>query len=255
MSTKGFQVRKTVLILFFVLLAVSSRSFGQGGPPLIGDDPGTPGKGKFEINIGYPYVQTEQATTMDIGYLDFNWGPTENVQLSYQGGFLLGKTTGQSWKGGYDNSLVGVKWRFLDQETSGIDMSIYPQIGYNTTASLARAGFSESGAGVFMPIEFARTFGKLELDGEVGYQYLEHSRDQWAGGPIVGYLLNDQIELLAEARLIFDQDFRSNNLVLDGGCRVNLAEHVQLLLAAGRGLRNEDSSPHLFFYAGVGFRF
>ena len=255
MSTIKLYNANRIWVFLFVLLTVSGRSHGQGGPPMIGDDAGTPGKGKFEINVGYPYVQSEQITTMDIGYIDFNYGPTDNLELSYQGGLLLGKVSGQSWKGGYDNSLIGVKWRFLDQETAGFDMSIYPQAGFNTTASLARAGFSESGASCFVPVEVSRTVGKFEFNAEVGYQYLQHSRDQWAGGPIVGYQLNDQIELLAEARFVFDQDFRSNNLILDAGCRINVVEHVQLLLAAGRGLRSEDSSPHLYIYAGLGLRF
>jgi hypothetical protein len=104
-------------------------------------------------------------------------------------------------------------------------------------------------------VEIAKTFGKLELDGEAGYQYLQHGRDQWAGGPIVGYILNDRIELLAESRFVYDQNFRSNNLILDGGARIGIVDHVQFLIAAGRGLRNADDSPHLYLYAGFGFTF
>jgi hypothetical protein len=245
----------TLAVMCMTVVVIGAASFGEGGPPLIGDDPGTPGNGKFEINVAYPYLQTEHTTTMDLGYVDANYGLGDHIELSYQGGVLLGKSAGQGWHGGYDNSLLGLKWRFLDQETNGVDMSIYPQFGFNTTSSLARIGFANSGVGGFMPVEIAKTFGKLELDGEFGYQYQEHDRDQWAGGPIVGYLLNDRIELLGEARFVFDQDFRSNNLILDAGARVNLVEHVQLLFAAGRGLRNDGDSPHLYLYAGLGFTF
>jgi hypothetical protein len=246
---------KAAAIFCAITFIFHAKSFGEGGPPLIGDDPGTPGNGKWEINIAYPLLQTQTATTMDLGYIDANYGLGDHIELSYQGGVLLGKTSGQGWHGGYDNSLLGVKWRFLDQEKSGVDMSIYPQFGFNTTSSLGRLGLANSGLGAFFPVEIARTFGKWEFDAELGYQYQQHDRDQWAGGPIVGYLLNDRIELLAEARVVCDQDFRSNNLILDAGARVNLVEHVQLLFAAGRGLRNDGDSPHLYLYAGLGFTF
>jgi hypothetical protein len=246
---------KISFTLLFVAVVFSSNTFGQGGPPLIGDDPGTPGNGKWEINVAYPLIRTEDATTMDLGYLDINYGLGDHVQINYQGGVLLGRTNGQGWHGGYDNSLVGFKWRFLDQENNGVDMSFYPQLGFNTTSSLGRLGFANSGLGAFIPFEIAWTKDKWELDGEIGYQYQQHDRDQWAGGLILGYLLNDKVELLAEARMVCDPDFRSNNLILDGGARVNLVEHVQLLFAVGKGLRNDGDSPHFYLYAGLGFKF
>ena len=247
--------RTRLLALAVVVLALCERSFGEGGPPLIGDDPGTPGNGRYEINVSYPYLQTERTITMDTPYIDANYGLGDHIELSYQGGLLIGKQEGQDWQRGYDASLLGVKWRFLDEEKNGADMSVYPQLGFNTTSSFARAGLTESGTSFFLPVEIAKTYGKLELDAEAGYQFYEHDRGQWAGGPIVGYLLNDRVELLAESRFIFDQTFRSNDLILDVGTRISLIEHVQFLLAIGRGLRSDDDSPHLYLYAGLGFTF
>lgn len=45
-----------ILIAFFVLRLPLLRTptvFAQGGPPLITDDPGTPGNGKWEINVAF----------------------------------------------------------------------------------------------------------------------------------------------------------------------------------------------------------
>ena len=243
------------LTFWLVLLAFSAKSFGEGGPPLIGDDPGTPGNGRWEINLSYPYLQTDRTTTMDVPYIDANYGLGDHVELSYLGGLLIGKERGQSWQSGYDASLLGVKWRFLDEEKSHVDASIYPQLGFNTTSAFAKAGLVESGTSFFLPLEIAKTYGKVELDAEVGYQFYQHDRGQWAGGPIIGYQLTDKIELLAEARLVCDQSFRSNDLILDAGTRIGLIEHVQFLFAAGRGVRNGEDSPHLYLYAGLGFTF
>jgi hypothetical protein len=192
---------------------------------------------------------------MDVPYIDANYGLGDHIELSYQGGWLLGKTEDHGWQHGYDASLAGLKWRFLDQEKSGVDMSIYPQLGFNTTSSFARSGLVESGTNCFFPVEIAKTYGKLELDAEAGYQYYQHDRDQWAGGPIIGYVLSDRIELLAESRFVFDQSFRSNDLILDAGARIGLVKHLQLLFAAGRSVRSGDDSPHLYLYAGLGITF
>jgi hypothetical protein len=251
----GWHVAAVRLVLFMLTLGICFRAYGEGGPPLIGDDPGTPGNGKYEINIACPITQTDRTMNIDFPYVDANYGLGDHIELSYQGGLLIGKKRGEDWVAGYDASLFGLKWRFLDEAKSGADMSVYPQLGYNTTSSFARSGLAESGTSFFLPLEIAKTYGKLELDGEAGYQFYEHDRGQWAGGPIVGYLLTDKIELLSEARFVGDQTFRSSNLILDAGTRITLTDHLQLLFAAGRGLRNGDDSPHLYLYSGLGITF
>ena len=247
--------KKIALFCCCFLLAFCINAFGQGGPPLIGDDPGTPGNNKWEINVAYPYIRTAHQTTMDTPIIDANYGLGDHIELSYLGGWLIGKSDGEGWQDQYDNTELGLKWRFLDEDANGVDMSIYPQFTFNTSRALARSNLVESGVGFYFPLEVAKTFGKWELDGEAGFQYLQHDRNQWAGGPIIGYLLNDRVELLAEARAVLDETFRSNDLILDAGTRVGLVEHVQLLFAAGRSVRNNGEGPRLYLYAGLGFNF
>lgn len=191
---------------------------------------------------------------MDVPLLDLNYGLGDHIELSYEAGWLVGDED-HNWQDGYDNSQFGVKWRFLDQDRSGVDMSIYPQFDFNTTKSLAKLDLVESGYGVYLPMEIAKTIGKLELDGEAGFQYWQHDRDQWAGGPIIGYVLTDRIELLGEARFIFDQSFRTYDLIIDGGGRFTINDHVQILFAAGRSVKSGDDSPHLYLFTGLGFTF
>jgi hypothetical protein len=240
--------------LAIVVLTLRVKSFGQGGPPLIGDDPGTPGNKHWEINVSYQYFQSPGISSMDVPLLDLNYGLGDHIELSYEGGWLFGQNNG-TWQNGYDDSQLGVKWRFLDQDKNGVDMSVYPQWNFNTTKSLTTAGFVESGNGLYVPFEIAKTIGKLELDGEAGFQWWEYDRDQWAGGPIIGYLLNERIELLGEARFTFDQNFRTYDLILDGGGRFTINDHMQILFAAGRSVRSGDSSVRLYLFSGLGFTF
>jgi hypothetical protein len=246
--------RKNSAAICIVVLICCAATFAQGGPPLISDDPGTPGNNQWEIDISYPYEASSVYATMDLPILDINYGLGDHIELSYLGGWLAGKNS-QGWRDGWDDSLFGVKWRFLDQDKSGVDMSIYPQLSINTTTSLVRAGLAESGVGFYFPFEIAKTIGKWELDAEWGYQYWQHDKDQWQGGPVIGYILTDRIELLGEARFTFDQSFENYDLILDGGFRLDLVEHVQLLFAAGRSVRNGDDHANLYLYAGLGFTF
>ena len=46
--------RMVLRICFLGSLSLAPLSlFAQGGPPLLTDDPGTPGKNNWEINLGY----------------------------------------------------------------------------------------------------------------------------------------------------------------------------------------------------------
>ena len=52
---------KLILLVFFFCVFLPLRVLAQGGPPLITDDPGTPGDGHWEINIA------EQSETTGTG--------------------------------------------------------------------------------------------------------------------------------------------------------------------------------------------
>ena len=60
-------------LLPVVMLALALPAAAQGGPPFIGDDPGTPGDGNWEINLaGYgerhPIERLFNAPILDMNY-------------------------------------------------------------------------------------------------------------------------------------------------------------------------------------------
>jgi hypothetical protein len=243
------------LISFAAVLILCSRAMGEGGPPLIGDDPGTPGNNHWEINIAYIGLRTPRQSSVETPHLDLNYGLGDHLQLKYEVGYLTGKEVNEHVESGVNNSLFGVKWRFLDEETNGVDMSTYPQVGVNTTHSLGRAGVIDTGTDVFVPLEIAKTFGKWELDTEEGYQFSEVQHNQFVGGFIVGYKLTEKLELLGEVRASVDDNFRHTDVVLDGGARFALNDNIAIIAAAGRSLRSDDDSTTLYAYAGFRITF
>src|SRR5690349_18262079 len=58
---------------WFCMLACELAG-AQGGPPLLGDDPETPGPGKWEINIAYTEQRTNEEHLRSLPHVDFNYG-------------------------------------------------------------------------------------------------------------------------------------------------------------------------------------
>jgi hypothetical protein len=111
-------------------------AFGQAGPPLVTDDPGTPGPNKWEINFAYMLEKNQEERRVTLPDLDINYGLGERIQLKYDLPYVLSKNEENDSKhNGFDRSEVGVKWRFLDKEKAGLSVSTYPQITFKTPVS------------------------------------------------------------------------------------------------------------------------
>ena len=210
----------------------------QAGPPLITDDPGTPGDRKWEINVPFTAEQTPSERTFEAPLLDMNYGVGEHVQLTYQVALLVVDEQNEGPRVTLGNSLVGVKWRFLDEDKHGVAMSIFPQVEFNNPGSnAADRGLVDDGTQVLIPIEIARSFGKLALDVELGYDFIQFADDEWIYGIAAAYPLTKRLELCGEIAGMVDQDFRRNDVILNVGFRYDLTERMKLLFSAGRSLR------------------
>jgi hypothetical protein len=238
-----------------LLAACAGRAYAQGGPPLITDDPGTPGDGKWEIQVSFIHERAGRERTYEAPLLDINYGLGDHIQLKYEVAYLTVDKDASGAHSGLGNSLFGVKWRFLDEDRHGLAMSVYPQLEVNNPTNSVRRGLVESGTNLLLPLEVARTFGPFEVAGEVGYQFVQHDDDQWIYGVAAAYPLTDKLELVAELHGESDQDFATNDLLFNVGTRWEFAEGLTLLFSIGRSLRDLDDSPDLLLYAGLQFNF
>ena len=249
---------KPTVVVFFAALAVvlclgpAPSSFAQGGPPMLTDDPGTPGNGVLESNFAYLEQRTRQERLRSFPHVDFNYGLGDHIQLKYETGWLFADTPeGGGVKSGVDDSLLGLKWRFLDQERSGFDMSVYPQLQVqNSTGSVAR-GIAEPGPNLFLPLEVGYNFGKTKLIGELGYQYF-HAKDNERVIGLLGALkMSEALELMAEVRRFSDKFLGRGDVVGNLGLRQALSPKVRLLASVGTGLTNNPDTPTFIAYLGV----
>jgi hypothetical protein len=250
MARKG-RLRPTFLALAS-LLALSTSSRGQGGPPLLTDDPGTPGDGVFEFNLAATYQGSSSATLWEAPLLDLNYGVGERTQLKLEIPWVILDEEDRETRSGLGNGLIGVKWRFLDEAESGVSVSTYPQLEFNTSSSSEREGLVEEGTEFFLPFELERHFGLVGVDGELGYANREGGDDGWVWGLAVGRDMTEELELLAEIHGEGALELDEGEIVGDVGFRWRLGEHETVLFSIGHGLRDRDETEWLG-YLGVQF--
>src|SRR5207248_5615322 len=112
-----------------MLVAVATRiAFGQGGPPMITDDPGTPGNGKWENNFAIAFEHRPGETAYDVPAIDLNYGVGEHIQLTLQTAPVLLKRSGHGLIGGGGGTEAAAKWRFRDEAMSDVDRSMFPRV-------------------------------------------------------------------------------------------------------------------------------
>ena len=154
-------------------------------------------------------------------------------------------------KSGLDDSLLGVKWRFLDQERAGLNMSVYPQLqAENNTGSVSR-GIAEPGPNLFLPVEVSREFGKLKLVGEVGYQYFRAQENEWVVGLLGFVQASDKLDLMAEVRSFSAKFLNQGDVVVNVGLRQTLSPKLRLLASVGTGLTNTPGATSFIAYLGI----
>ncbi len=242
---------------FIIVMALILVSVGPAlaGPPLLTDDTGTPGDRNWEINIAYTLDKRHAETTHETPILDLNYGVGDNIQLKYEVPWLVLHENGVGTKSGLGNSVVGLKWRFLDEKRDGVAMSVYPQFEFNNPTTSADRGIVDEGTDLRLPVQATRKFGPVWVNGEVGYTFRQHSEDEWLYGLSSGYEVSDGLTLLGEIHGGATKEFKSHEVVFNLGTQWDFAKRYGLLASAGRSFKSGTSGePNLLLYLGLQVR-
>jgi len=236
-----------------LVASVELTAFGQGGPPMITDDPGTPGNGKWEDNLAIIFAHRPNETSIALPEIDLNYGVGEHIQLTLQTAPVLLKRSGHGLIGGLGETEAAVKWRFLDEATSGFDMSIFPRVIFNTTQSSVRRGLAEDGTRFQIPFQAAKAFGRLHVDIEAGPRASTVGRSEWLDGIVCGFDLTKSTMLMAELHDESRMNFSRDVLTLNFGLRHEFTQNYILIVSMGHELRSPDQSTALIGYFGMQF--
>ena len=239
-----------IAMLFATLTRVA---FGQGGPPMITDDPGTPGSGKWENNFAIAFEYRPGETAYDVPAIDLNYGAGDHIQLTLQTAPVVLKRSGHGLIGGLGGTEAAVKWRFVDEATGGFDMSMFPRVIFNAQQSSASRGLAEGGTRFQIPFQIAKAFGRWHVDAEFGPRASTVGRSEWLYGIVGGFDVSKSTMLMAEIHDESRINLSHDVLTLNFGVRHEFTQNYILIVSMGHELRSPDQPTALIGYFGMQF--
>jgi len=244
-------MRLRIFILLHLLLALAGCAFAQGGPPYFTNDPGTPGPKNWEINVGYIPLLYSNNSVSHTPDLDLNFGVGDRIQLTYENAWLRVADSAGETKYGLGQSNFGVKWRFYDAGENGLSISTFPQGFVNNPNNAVKRGITPASQAFLLPFEFAKKFGPVDANLELGYNFVHDGSSGWLTGLVLGHTFN-RLEIDTEYYNTSTYNPYNSQPTLDAGMRYRLHNPVILLLMAGRGLEPAShNQPYFVGYFGV----
>ena len=235
-----------------ILLALSpALARAQGGPPLLTDDPDTPGPGYWEINVAIESEDGGARTRVQVPDLDINYGAGTRIQLKFEIPWVA--VDDASNGRGVGNANAGMKWRFRGSERERLAWSIYPQVEFHSSpASLDEIPGSAAPI-LHLPTELTVRIARLEVNGEIGRSIVTGGNDRWFGGVSTEVEARYGFEIVGEVHDDKSTDAPSD-FIANVGLRPAITRQLGILFAVGRSLHSGHGvPPYVRIYAGLQF--
>jgi hypothetical protein len=234
-----------------LFLAAGITAPAYAGPPYLTDDPVPTDTGHWEIYGFASGERTRSSISGDTG-LDLNYGPVEGLQLTATLPLSVSREHDAHWSLGTGDVEAGVKYRFFNDDRSGLSAAIFPRVILPTSSIVPNARLR-----LLLPIWLGKDFsGGTSLFGGGGYQINPGSgnRDFLVGGLAVTQKLSESITVGGEvAHQGPDTDEGRPSTSLGLGASAHVAGRASLLFSAGPTLSAGKASFH--FYAAVSLNF
>lgn len=224
----------------------------HAGPPLLTDDPFTPGPGKWEINIACVSEREAHDWLLSLPVVDINYGLGERGQFKFKMPYLLQHAAGREVSA-WGNSEVGLKWRFFESSEKLWFASLYPQVSLSLGSASLRRGLTDSRCSVSLPVEVAWRRDAWTVYAEAGWQEIESEADVWFVGCAAEYEVMKGLVLLGELRSEVDGSADDAVHLFNIGTKKALSKQATLLASAGRSL--SGSGPEFLAYLGLQLSF
>jgi len=245
------QMSNRFLASLLTLLLMSAPLRALAGPPLITNDPDTPGPGNWEINLAATGTHVNGGWEISVPDLDLNYGVGERIQLSVHAGTAWASDGGGPWSTGAGPVELGVRYRFLDEDTDGISLAVQPHWEKSWSRRAIEKGLAPAHQAIGLPVQAARHFGTSVVGLELMRTFVSSEPDEWQLGVSWSRELSSPgRELLAEAVAV-RTDGEATTTMFNVGATQALGKHLVLLGSLGREL---DTPGHgTLFYLGVQF--
>ena len=231
-----------------VLVLFSEPMFAQSSPPLLSNDPGTPGPGNWEINIFTALERSDVYDEWQIPQFDINYGVGDRTQLTVSIPFVISHETGSEVHRAFDGMEMGVKYRFLDNPgTTGPNFSLFPKVYFSFQ--------DEKDVELSLPLQWHQEWSHFGLTAEFGHIWVNGKSEGWEGG-LGAALLLDPWEILAEWHSgVREAPLDLRNPMVNLGFTYEWSESISLLGSFGKSLQHHEEETNTWFLAGFQFRF
>jgi hypothetical protein len=220
----------------------------RAGPPFVTEDPEPPPPGGWEINVPFIIERTPGETEMNTPLFDLNYG-LPNIQLKLEIPVETIHDDGDGTASGPGDLLLGVKWRFLNNERSQFQLGTYPQV-LVPTGDHSR-GLGQGGSAFVLQLIAQKNWEKWTLYGNVGYwwQAGAENRDYSYAGAVLEREINERLTLGVE---LFGNSPKErgghSELAFNVGGSWKLNKHLNLLFSGGRDIVGDT---HAMAYIGL----
>jgi len=241
-----------LLISGSLVLAALTRS-AVAGPPYVSDDPEPTDYKHFEIYTFNNGTSTRTGVSGESG-IDFNYGAAPDLQLTATLPAGFDQTTGQGTNIGMSNIELAAKYRFLHQDTFGLDVAVFPRIFLPSGSN----AIGDNHASLLLPIWVQKDWsGGWSAFGGGGCTFSEiRAVDFCQAGAVLTYQILPKLQIGAE---LFHQtaDARGTPATTSVGVgwRYDLSDHYHLLGYVRRGIENTEETDRYSWYASVLFTF
>lgn len=222
--------------------------FSRAGPPFVTDDPEPPPPGGWEINVPFVLEHTPGKTEMETPLFDLNYG-LPNIQLKLEIPIELIRDDSSGTVAGIGDLLLGVKWRFFNNEKSQLQLGIYPQFLAPTGDDARELG--EGRIAFVLPLLGQKSWDKWTVYGNVGYWWrgAHETRNYLYAGAVLEREINQQLELGVELFANSPKERGgSSELAFNIGGTWKLNKQLNLLFSGGRDI---VGGTHAMAYIGL----
>jgi hypothetical protein len=245
---------RAVALAVALLACLGPHDACRAGPPLFTDDPETPGRGGWEINISHNIERTRDAFIMETPLFDINYGLMNNDQWKIEFPLLYRDSDERGSHWGMGDLLLGWKYRFLEEEDHRFMASVYPQLLVPTGHE--GVGLGSGRVEALFPFQIGKHFleKKVFAYGEIGYNVVlgAPEANSWKYGLAAQWKATERLELMAEvAGLAFPGGAEPDDTFFNVGFKYDLTKQAALIGAFGRSLRGvERGTPDLLTFVG-----
>jgi len=239
---KVLKVKGLRWFVFFLSLSVLYTGSVYAAHPLISDDPGTTGTGKFNIEINAEYAnnngdsETQIAATLSAGVRD-------NIDLVVSVPYLFTRINEGSKmlrEDGLSDISLEVKWRFYEKD--GISFAIKPGI-------ILPTGKEDKGLGDWKASYTLHFLTSKEIDPvtfylDLGYiKNRKELRDVWHCSLAAEYKVSEPLTLVANigGETNPDRESNVNPIFLLGGMIYKINKNLSIDLGLKTGLNKAEA--------------